>query len=248
MHSIDYLREKAIILRKKGYSLTDICEMLNRGKSTVFYWIKGIKIEKANIFLKRKEKNYKESSLKAGFAVRNKYKKIHEEYKTKAIQEWETLKKDENFLLFIMAYLCEGSKRGKWTVCISNSDPYFILFNKKWFDKININNKEIEGQIHLHEDQSIEDNIKFWKNILNIDNITVMNKSNSNKLKTRNWNSKYGVMHLRFHDAYIKTKMDTWIDKLKEKISESSEEVSHRAWDAGVGSSILPSLTKYTGV
>lgn len=46
-----HLKAKAIEFREKGYSLNDICKRLNKGKSTVFYWIKDTIIIDKNAFL-----------------------------------------------------------------------------------------------------------------------------------------------------------------------------------------------------
>lgn len=40
------LRKKAIHLRKQGESLTEICKTLDKSKSTVWYWIEHIKIDR----------------------------------------------------------------------------------------------------------------------------------------------------------------------------------------------------------
>ena len=45
MRKYEHLKQKAVQLRKRRMSLTDICERLGMGKTTVWYWIKDIDVE-----------------------------------------------------------------------------------------------------------------------------------------------------------------------------------------------------------
>jgi hypothetical protein len=219
MNKYEHLKEKAKKLRENGYSLSDICERLNKGKSTVFYWIKNTEIKKKNIFIKRSKQRIKKNCIIAGKAVSKKYEIIHEEYKKTAVKLWEeSLKNNSDFRLFLMYYACEGYRKNKWVVSLCNSDPSLIKYCTLWFQKINIRHKEMKYKIQLHVDQNEKEIKKFWKNFLNINTIKTIRKSNSGKMSGRNWNSKYGVLNIFFCDAYIKTMIDEWIILLKKDI------------------------------
>ena len=219
MNKYKHIRNKAVLLREDGHSLNTICKMLNRSKTTVYYWIKNIVIKRKRLFLSFNNANHlKKCHILAGTALRNKFKRIHEEYENRACKIWEHNFDNVCFLEFLMGYMTEGFKKGKWVVGVCNSDMSFMLFMKNWFEILNINKKEIQYEIQLHVDQN-EDEVKdFWDKNLNISNIRTIRKSNSGKMKGRNWNSKYGVLSLRFYDAYLKTMINTWTNLYKKDI------------------------------
>ncbi|KKN04006.1 hypothetical protein LCGC14_1101930 [marine sediment metagenome] len=220
MNNYAHLREKAAKLRQNGYSINDICKRLNKGKGTVWYWIKDVEMLKTNVFLDRKKRKNKKAAIAAARAVKKKFKDIHKAAEKMAIEEWKNNLKDNfEFQQFIMLYWCEGCKKTKHYLSVSNSDPQLIKFALKWLRNINYHNKKIEANIQLHVDQN-EENVKtFWRQETDINEIKVQRKSNSGKMSGRNWNSKYGVLSLRLSDAYLKTKIDKWIELLGIKLT-----------------------------
>ena len=122
MKNTEYIREKAVKLRENGYSLPDICERLNRPKTTVYYWIKDVEIKKMNMFLRRKKQNVSLACQRAGRSSRKRFKALHDKSRLEAEQAWnDGLKNNELFKMFIMAYCCEGTRRGKHSVGISRN-------------------------------------------------------------------------------------------------------------------------------
>jgi hypothetical protein len=219
MNKLKHLREKAVLLRKKGKTLTQICKMLNRSKTTVYYWIKDVEIENKTAFLRTKKVNVGKAQKKASLATRRKFQKIHKEYREKAIQLWDGgLNKDSEFKQFIMYYWCEGTKKGKHAVSICNSNLYLMKFAKKWFERININDKKFDCGIQMHGDQDEEKLVSFWEKEIGVKGIRIIRKSNSGKMIGRNWNSMLGVFTIRFSDAYVKTMIDTWIELYEDEV------------------------------
>ena len=211
-----HLREKAVELRKKGYSLPAICDRLKKSKTTVYYWIKDIEIEKINIRIKSCRKNTKEHALRGGLANQRKYKKIHDEHKKIAAQEWEEKYKDnDEFKLFLMLYLTEGYRKGRFGLSLANSNPTLIVFAKKWFDILNIRKKNMRYSIQIHVDQDETKVKNYWKDLLGASEIKVSRKSNSGKLGHRYWASEYAVLTLEFFDAYVKTMLDYWMEQFQ---------------------------------
>lgn len=224
MKAIDHLKVKAIEFRENGYSLNEICKRLNKGKSTVFYWIKDVQIIKKNAFLKKCQKNLTKSAIEASKATRAKYKRIHNYYRDKALLLWnDSLRHDDNFKQFIMMYSCEGDRKSKFSVALCNSDPDIMRYCQGWFHAINIHHKKFEYNIQLHIDQNEKEILSYWGKILNIVDIRISRKSNTGKMHKRNWNSKYGVITIRFCDSYLKTMINTWGELLKKEIGTKKE-------------------------
>jgi transposase-like protein len=53
------IKEKAIVLRKKGKSFSQIAKTLNIGKSTVGFWFKNVLATKKKVLKKAKSKKKK---------------------------------------------------------------------------------------------------------------------------------------------------------------------------------------------
>ncbi len=137
MKKLIHLREKAVNLRKNGYTLNDIVERLNRSKTTIYYWIKDVPIEKQNVFIKRRKDHCKKSWKNAALATKKKYKALHKEARGQAKEKWENeLKYSTDFKLFIMLYWCEGYKKTKHTPSVCNSDANLIKFGFEWIKKL----------------------------------------------------------------------------------------------------------------
>ena len=227
MNKFKHLREKAVSLRENGYSLPDICRMVNKSKTTVYYWIKDVEMKRVNVFLKRNKEKIKLSTLKAGLAQRRKFKKIHNEHKEQAIKLWENyLVNDNDFKKFIMAYACEGDRKSKHQVGICNSNFILMDYFHKWFKVINFHNKKFDYFVQLHLDQDSEEIISYWKQILGVSEIKTLMKSNSGRMKGRNWNCKYGVLTIRFCDAYLKSMISTWMKLLYNELEEETVDSS----------------------
>jgi len=213
MNKLNHVREKAIKLRNKGMSLNDIYSQLSMPKTTVYYWIKDI-----NISVRRKH------SLAGSMATKRKYAKLHDISRKNAEKMWdEYLQYDEDFKLFLMLYWCEGYKKTKQVVSVSNSDVSLLKLADTWIRGLtNRENYKIEGMIQYHEDQSPEELLFYWQKNLGFEKFRLLKKNNSGKLKGRNWRSEYGVCQIRLSDAYLKTKIDYWIERLRESLIKVS--------------------------
>ncbi len=213
MKKLEHVRDKAVHFRKNGFSLPDICERLNQPKTTVYYWIKNVVMEKPNAFLERT----KSKSKKAAQAVRKKFRKIHREARKQAVVEWVVLKKEPGFCLFLMMYLCEGHRKTRHRVSVANSDDTLMRLSVYWMRRINYRKKLLHCTVQIHIDQDEDKIINFWNLVLHPDTIKISRKSNSGKLSGRNWCSKNGVATIMIRDAYLKTKLDFWMDQLKKE-------------------------------
>lgn len=221
MNSIIHVRKKAEELRRRGYTLSEICTMLCKGKSTVYYWVKDIEVENKNAFIKKCRDKMRSSQVSASFATRRKFKKLHEDSRLLAEKMWnEGLKDNIDFLQFVMLYWCEGYRKTKHSVQIANSDECLLMLGNRWIKKLTSRPiSKIEYNIQYHVDQNVIDLCNYWKNRLSCNEIKVIRKSNSGTLSGRKWRSKYGVLSIRVSDTYLKTKIDFWIDKLKEELT-----------------------------
>jgi hypothetical protein len=73
--------------------------------------------------------------------------------------------------------------------------------------------------IQFHADQDLEELRAFWGRGLEIrpDAIRFQRKSNSGQLGGRNWRSRHGVLSVHVNDTYFRTRLQAWIDRLREE-------------------------------
>lgn len=163
------LKEKAINLRKRGYSLKEISNLLGIAKSTSSLWARGIILSNpAKGRLKRRGilGQYKSALIKT--KKRREYLKnlrlnirlgLRRIRKTKEIYR----------LLSAILFWCEGNKNDVSFVRFTNSDPEmvgcFLNLLRKAFD---INESKFRALIHLHSYHNEEKQIDFWSKITRI--------------------------------------------------------------------------------
>jgi len=160
------LKQKAIILRKKGLSYSEIQKQLPVAKSTLSVWLKDILLAEKH----RKRLYSKQIALLTFGSQSQKARREREVAKiiSEAKQEIKFPLSFETYrFLGAALYWAEGSK-GK-RCAITNSDPYLILFMVKWIEKMfNIAPKHLKARLNIYPQQN-ENNIKkFWSDITKI--------------------------------------------------------------------------------
>jgi hypothetical protein len=208
MKKYDHLREKAIKFRKnKGMALPEICERLSLPKTTVYYWIKDIPID-------RTEKQ-KISQKKAKLGIVAKHRRLREEEYKKGLEEAADILKDQLLRDFVTMYLGEGDRKSRSVVGINNSTPEIMQMALSALDKIT--EKKRQYSLQVHEDHDVVEVLDFWSAKLKIPRkeIKTHQKTNSSKMKTRNWRSAYGCFRVTVCDTLLKQRLHGWMDYVK---------------------------------
>jgi hypothetical protein len=219
LNKYNTLREKAVNLRKSGHTLNEIIERLGVPKTTAYYWIKDVEIRRQRAFVAHTKSNRARSASKATQAVKRKYENIHKQHAEEAKRQWhEGLGSEPHFRCFLMLYMTEGSKRGQ-NVRITNTNPHLIKYGYEWLKVLNYRNKNIflEVSIYPNHDRDAVEN--YWRELLGVEDIRIYYGSEQRgKLKQRNWAIRYGTARICVVDAYLKTRIDTWIELFTEHV------------------------------
>lgn len=223
-------KEKAIILRKKGFSYNEISKKLGIPKGTLSYWLTDLKI--SDEAQKRILGRVYAGSV-AGLIKRNKNqtalaKKRADEIRIIARKEAKELLKNKLFLIGISLYWAEGYKKGangsKWkAVDFANSDPELIKIMMKFFRKIcKVDNEKIKMQIIAHKNVNIDEAINFWSSITKLPKgqfiKTCCSVSRYSKNRRGN-NLTHGTVHIRINSVKLFFRIIGWIDGLKSNIN-----------------------------
>lgn len=151
-------KQKAINLRKKGYSYSMILDKLNIPKSTLSDWVRDIPYTPNQEVIKKVKNGQLKSAI---FKINQKIINISNAKKL-ARKELGHISKRDLWLLGIGLYLGEGTKSNE-TIRIVNSDPEVIKIALLWFRKIcKLNDENFIPRIHLYPDISINQAVSYW--------------------------------------------------------------------------------------
>lgn len=159
-------KQKAIKLRKKGYSYSQIKEKLGISKSTLSGWLDDMPLSKKRIkelrdFNSKRIENYRNTiKVKNDSRLAEIYEKV-----SKDIGQFS---KREIFLLGFFLYWGEGTKTANCSTQLTNTNPAMIKFFIKWLELLGVKRKDLKVRLHLYSDMNVKEAIAFWSKELNI--------------------------------------------------------------------------------
>lgn len=165
------LRKKAIELRNKGKTYSEILEVVPVAKSTLSRWLKDVKLARKQ---KQRITKKKQQGRKRG-ARRKREIRIEktQRIKRQASSEIGNLSEREKWLFGIALYWAEGTKpkshRPSVRVEFANSDPLMVKLYLEWLiDIVRIDPSRIKFGLYIHENKrsEIEKEKKFWSEII----------------------------------------------------------------------------------
>jgi len=158
-------REKAVFLRRKGYSYKDILKEVPVAKSTLSSWLKDLPLTKdeKEVLKRRKDSNINRGRIKAAAAhKRNRTEKEKIEFKN-AEEDFYKFVNDSLFHTGVALYWAEGAKRSVSGFYFSNSDPEMISIMLLWIEKFLLQQREeINVRLYIHKPYAHEGCEKYW--------------------------------------------------------------------------------------
>jgi hypothetical protein len=203
-----YIRERARELRiRHALSLDELAVRLALPKTTVYYWIKDLPLER--------ERRWSDGQRKGNSAMRRSYLKRREDAYALGWGEYDELISLPTFRDFVVMYIAEGYKRHRHTVSICNSDPAIVAMATAWLRTLS--GREPLVRVHHHADQDIEALRFFWAATLHADPAAIrfQPKSNSGHLKGRTWRCEHGVASAILYDTLLRSRLQAWIDRVR---------------------------------
>lgn len=215
-------KEKAIELRRSGKSYKAIHREIGVSTSTLSGWFKNeewsieirdrLGIEQSLSFPKRLQAMMK--------ANKERWAKIHQNYRNQAKEEFTTLKDNPLFIAGLMLYWGEGNKGPKGSqVKLANTDPIMIrLFYAFLKDVIAVPTEKICIWLLLYPD--LLDNVQknFWSKATGVplsqfkNSIYIQGRHPTKRLS-------YGVCNIYVSSREFKEKIMTWLDLAQKMLS-----------------------------
>jgi len=219
-------KSKALVLRQKGKSISEIAELLDAPKSTVGVWCRNVKLGKKQIerLAKRQESGSYKGRMKFLEKVRAKRLLQTKKLKKEGLAEIGKIDRRNLFIAGIGMYLSEGATaEGNEEVSFTNSDYRVILFIKKWFEDIcGVTNDRFVVQIRINKihENKIRAVEKYWAKIIDISlnqfSKTILIKSKSKKIYPKD-SIYYGTVRLKVRQGtQLRRRINGWVEGLLE--------------------------------
>jgi hypothetical protein len=159
-------KQKAIVLRGKGYSYSQIKQKLGINKSTLSSWLSSMPLSEKRI---RELRDFSPQRIER---YRNTMQKKRD-FKNKIA--YEDIKKrigkisDREFLIAgFFLYWAEGSKTKTFSIGLTNTNPRMLVLFIKWLQFFNVPKSKLKIHLHLYSDMNIKKQMNYWSKTLNI--------------------------------------------------------------------------------
>ncbi|OGM09112.1 hypothetical protein A2Z67_05895 [Candidatus Woesebacteria bacterium RBG_13_36_22] len=210
-------KQRAIKLRNRGLSYSEIQETVKVSKDTLSRWCRDVLLSLEQIERLQKRKLQGAERGRVIGAKRQQERRLKEIkfFIDKGKKDIGNLNKRDRFLVGISLYAAEGGKRDS-SIEFSNSDPKIIKFIIKWFREFcNIPEEKFRGAIWIHDNLDPDNAKIFWSKMTNIPEnqfhktYIAKNKKDSNKIRKNI--HKFGVFSIRVSSTKAQRMILGWI-------------------------------------
>ncbi|MEK7080473.1 MAG: helix-turn-helix domain-containing protein [Patescibacteria group bacterium] len=217
-------KNKALKLRLKGKSISEIAEKIDIPKSTISIWCRNVKLKREYIdrLAKRQISGSYKGRMKFLERIRNERLLQTEKLRKEGLGDVKHISKRDLFIAGIAMYLSEGatSDCGE-EVSFTNSDFRAVLFMKKWFMKIcGVATDRFIVQIRINRTHKDKVGVieKYWSKIIGVPSVqftkTILIKSKSKKVYPKE-NIYYGTVRLKIRQGtQLRRRINGWIEGL----------------------------------
>ena len=205
--------ERARALREQGYSIREICDLVDAAKGTVSIWVRDIPLSQEQLW--RLNDNRVVGRERARATVLAKRNERIAKYHQEAEQEYRVLRQDPAFMFGLALYIGEGYKGSNPEVGFINWNPQVVLKGLEFFAKIGIPKSGIRCRIALHPKQDRKEAEAFWSRTLGIP-LTQFNQTyqaispGSRGKRGQKW--PHGGCTIRAYSAVLRHKLNKWIE------------------------------------
>jgi len=222
-------KEKAIRLRKKGLTYSEILRQVPVAKSTLSLWLREVGISGKQ--KQRLTKKKHEASMRGGQARREQRIARTKEIHRSAKKDINRISQRELWLIGIALYWAEGAKEkerknGSSQVDFGNTDARMVKFYLKWLiEACNVKQEDINFSIYIHENSvnRINEVVRHWSTCTGFkkDRITyIYFKKHNTKTKRKNIGKTYfGVLRVKVRKSTeLNRKIAGWVQGIDESL------------------------------
>lgn len=159
-------KQKALIMRKKGMSYSQIKEKLNVSKSTLSGWLHDFPLNEERIRELRDNSPIRIEHYRNTMRAK-KEARLKEVYK-KVLKDIGNISERDLFIAGLFLYWGEGTKTQNSMSSLTNTNPSMLKFFIKWLELFDIKKKDLKVKLHLYCDMDIDQSLNFWSKELKI--------------------------------------------------------------------------------
>lgn len=211
-------KTKALELRRKGLSYTQIKERLGVSKGTLSVWLRDMPLSESRL---RELRDFSEQRIeKTRQTKRNKrlarFQSVYAQMRD-AVGE---ISERELYIAGFFLYWGEGLKADPYTVMFTNTDPAMIKCFIKWIELLGVNKKDLKVYLHLYQDMNVSKATDFWSRELGLPRGSFRKPyvKKSNFIKSTNHKGRFGFgtcnVYVRGRD--VREKVAGGIARLRE--------------------------------
>ena len=162
----EHEKQRALALREKGLSYSQIKAIISVSKSTLSLWLKDMPLSQSEInVLRAKSPQRIERFRNTMKAKRDVEEKVSFSQVSKEIG---VLSKREILIAGLFLYWGEGTKAAPYTVAVTNTDPDVLRFFVHWLELLGVKKGNMRVVLHLYMDMDVKKEMRFWSTYLNI--------------------------------------------------------------------------------
>jgi transcriptional regulator with XRE-family HTH domain len=219
-------KQKAISLRKRGYSLKEIVREVGVAKSSVSLWVRDVQLtsKQAQRLLKKQHDRVVVEKRRTT-RLRNENGR-REKIKNDAKDRLHSISSSELFLLGIALYWAEGAKKNRGVLQFSNSDPNMIYVIMYFFrTMLNVPEAKFKGHICLHSHLNELRARRYWAGIMGVPISQFYKTSQQHNRVSKNKKDSlpYGTLNVHVCNTELYLQMMGWIERVPELISRNNK-------------------------
>jgi hypothetical protein len=208
------IKNQAIALRRKGYSIKEISKKLPIAQSTASLWLRDIELsEKAKERIMELGNKGRDRGLRTNTERRALERLGIEKEVTKHFSSGIQI---DSKIACALLYWGEGTKYpGNHSVSFMNADPAMIRYFLNVFRRsFALNEKKLRALVHLHEYHDVEKQQMFWSEVAGIP-LAQFNRAYIKPNTGKNKKEHYpGCISIRYSDSRIYKEIMYIIEKL----------------------------------
>lgn len=214
-------RDKAIELRKQGFSINEIVQKLGVSKGSVSGWVRDVSLTKVqrerlvnNMHSLEVIEKRREVRLKNERARRQKIT-------DRAKQDYDDIDKEQLKLIGTILYWGEGGKTKRGMVRVTNADPEVIRVMMRYFREVcNVKDKKFRGYIHTFSHTNSEKAERYWSQVSGIPRKQFYKTYTKPSAASKNKRDAlpYGTFDIYVCDTKLFLTIMGWIERIKELV------------------------------
>lgn len=224
-------RDKARLLRARGYSMNEIVRALNVAKSSVSLWVRDVKLTSHQL-RRLSEKGHTLEAIEKRRIVRlkNEYARRQVVFRAAANQIANISQRDL-FFIGLGLYWGEGAKYTRGKVCFYNSDPRLVQMMMHFFKMTcQVSDDKIKGQVLLHPHLDASRAEKYWSKISGIplSQFQKTSQQHNKASKGKKDTLPMGTFTIGIYDTSLFLRIMGWMDGTYRRIVPKKSHVSDK--------------------